>query len=167
MTILGVDPGSRCAGWALVQPAGSRVEYLGHGTIRLDPKAPLSERLAVLFDALKELCRDGAPDTVVVESLFQHKNARSALVLGHARGVVLLCAHHSGATLLELTPAEIKKAVTGRGRADKHQVQQMVVALLGLRTVPAADAADALAVAVAGSVYGRARQMVHGVEVGR
>lgn len=160
MIVLGVDPGSRCAGWAAVEARGSRLLHRGHGVIRLNPQQPLEARLEVLFDRMEAICREVRPERVVVESLFQHKNARSALVLGHARGVVLLAASRTGSTLRQLSPAEIKKAVTGRGRADKHQVQQMVVSMLGLREVPPTDAADALAIAVAGTVQHRFAELV-------
>lgn len=155
MIVAGIDPGSQRTGFGVVRVEGSRIVALHHRVISL-PKEDLSERLSRLFEVLTEALASHRPDLVVLESLFHHKNARSALVLGHARGVALLVAGRCGARVTDLSPSEVKRAVTGNGRADKHQVQQMVKVLLGLPSVPAADAADALAVAVAGATMGRA-----------
>jgi crossover junction endodeoxyribonuclease RuvC len=103
----------------------------------------------VIHDGLRRLLRDSSPDCVVIENLFHAKNVRSALVLGHARGVAVLAAVEAGLPLVEYTPAEIKLAIVGYGRAEKGQVQQMVKLLLGLTAPPTPhDAADALAVAI-------------------
>lgn len=119
------------------------------GVIALEGDLP--GRLASLFEAMTERLTAVAPDVVCLESVFHHKNAQSALTLGHARGVALLAAQRIVGTCGEMSPAEVKKAVTGRGRADKDQVQHMIRALLGLSELPPPDAADALAVAVAGA----------------
>ncbi|MGF1509177.1 MAG: crossover junction endodeoxyribonuclease RuvC [Myxococcota bacterium] len=151
MIVFGIDPGSLRTGWAALEVNGSRMIPLGYGTLRL-PDADLPQRLKTLHRELQERFRRHRPNRVALESLFHHKNARSALVLGHARGVALLAAAETDAQLCELSPAEVKRAVTGNGRAEKLQVQKMVQVLLGLGQVPAQDAADALAVAVAGVV---------------
>jgi crossover junction endodeoxyribonuclease RuvC len=153
--VAGIDPGSQRTGFGVVRAEGSRLSALTHQVISL-PKADLSLRLDRLFATLSELLAAHRPDRVVLESVFHQKNARSALVLGHARGVALLAAGRCGARVADLSPSEVKRAVTGNGRADKHQVQQMVRILLGLSELPATDAADALAVAVAGATIGRA-----------
>ncbi|MEL7371024.1 MAG: crossover junction endodeoxyribonuclease RuvC [Myxococcota bacterium] len=151
MRAFGIDPGSRRTGWGIVTVEGSRTTFIAAGVIRLNESLELSERLCTLHEAMAETLATHRPDCVFLESPFHHKNARSALVLGHARGVALLAARQACSTLGEVTPAEVKKAVTGSGRADKTQVQAMVRAILGLRETPAEDAADALAVAIAGS----------------
>jgi len=157
--VAGIDPGSQRCGFGVVRAEGSRLQALTHRVINL-PKADLSLRLDQLFATLSELLEAHRPDRVVLESVFHHKNARSALVLGHARGVALLAAGRCGASVSDLSPSEVKRAVTGNGRAEKHQVQQMVRVLLGLSVVPATDAADALAVAVAGATIGRAEARI-------
>ena len=124
--------------------------FIQAGVIQLDETLDLAERLASLHEALSDVLVRHQPDCIYLESAFHHKNARSALVLGHARGVALLSARQAGSDLGEVAPAEVKKAVTGSGRADKAQVQAMIRAILGLSAVPAEDAADALAVAIAG-----------------
>lgn len=124
---------------------------IGAGVIQAEESAPLCDRVATVFEGLRaELVRH-APDQVFLESLFHHKSVRSALVLGHARGVALLAARMSVSNIDELSPAEIKKAVTGNGRAEKPQVQEMVRIILGLRERAPTDASDALAVAIAGA----------------
>lgn len=151
----GIDPGSRKTGWGVVDAEGSRVTFVGAGVIRLDESLDLAPRLAALHRGLTEVLGQHRPDCVFIESAFHHKNARSALVLGHARGVVLLSATQADASLGEVAPTEVKKAVTGSGRADKAQVQSMIRAILGLQKAPAEDAADALAVAIAGAARRR------------
>ena len=150
----GIDPGSRRTGWGVIDAAGSRMIYVRAGVIALDEREPLAQRLAALHRELMAVITEHRPDCVFLESAFHHKNARSALVLGHARGVALLVASQADA-LGEVAPAEVKKAVTGSGRADKAQVQAMIRAILGLPSVPAEDAADALAVAIAGATRRR------------
>lgn len=151
MISFGVDPGSRRTGWGAVSIEGSRMVCVDHGVIRVPEAAPLSERLALIFDALEGHLSRLAPERVFLESVFSHKSAKSALVLGQARGVALLAAAKSGRPVGEVSPSEVKKAVTGSGRATKEQVQQMVQALLGLPEAAPSDAADALSVAIAGA----------------
>ncbi len=147
--VLGVDPGSVITGYGLLAGDGiSPPRHVAAGTIRTDRSRPLAERLLTVFEALSELIAEHRPDEVAVEEVFQAKNARSALALGHARGVALLAAAHAGRQVFAYAPARIKQAVTGTGRAGKAQVAQVVARLLGLDQPPPPDAADALAVAL-------------------
>ncbi len=151
MISFGIDPGSRRCGWGAVEVDGSRLTSRGHGVIRLPEASELSARLAILFEQLGEVVEEVAPDRIFLESVFHQKNAQSALILGQARGVALLVAARSGRPVGEVSPAEVKKAVTGSGRATKDQVQEMVRVLLGLPERAPSDAADALSVAIAGA----------------
>ena len=149
MRIFGIDPGSVRTGYGCVETDGTRHRLVICGALSTPSGSLLPERLHVIHDGLKRLLRDSAPDCVVIENLFHAKNVRSALVLGHARGVAVLAAVEAGLPLVEYTPAEIKLAIVGYGRAEKGQVQQMVKLLLGLTAPPTPhDAADALAVAI-------------------
>ncbi len=146
--VLGVDPGTRLCGWGVVARSGSRVTHVDNGVVVLDEKAPLAARLAVLMTRLDGLIETYRPRLAAVETVFHNRNARSALTLGHARGVALAVAAHRGLEIHEYTPQQIKKAVTGGGRASKEQVQQMITMQLELGDPPQADAADAVAAAL-------------------
>jgi len=147
--IFGVDPGSQRTGYGCVESDGSRHHIVVYGTIHSPASAPFPEKLLAIHARLTTLLHECRPDSVAIESLFHAVNARSALKLGHARGVAMLAAVEAGLPVVEYTPAEIKRAVVGYGRAEKAQVQQMVKLLLRLPTVPTPhDAADALAVAI-------------------
>jgi crossover junction endodeoxyribonuclease RuvC len=147
--IFGIDPGSIRTGYGCVQTDGSRHRLVICGAVAPRAASPLPDRLHVIYADLTRLLRDAQPDCVVVENLFHSRNVRSALTLGHARGVAVLAAVQAGVPVLEYTPAEIKLAVVGYGRAEKTQVQRMVMLLLGLDTPPSPlDASDALAVAL-------------------
>ena len=149
MRIFGIDPGSTRTGYGCVETDGARHRLLTCGAIAPPSASSFPERLHVIHDNLTRLLRDSMPDCVVVESLFYSRNVRSALQLGHARGVAVLAAVQAGVPVVEYTPAEIKLAIVGYGRADKRQMQQMVKLLLGLEVVPTPhDAADALAAAL-------------------
>ena len=149
MRIFGIDPGSIRTGYGCVETDGTRHRLVLCGAIRTPARQALPPRLQVIHRELRRLIDEAAPDCVVVENLFHAKHARSALILGHARGVAVLAAVESGLPVLEYTPAEIKQAVVGYGRAEKVQMQQMVKLLLGLDALPTPyDAADALAVAI-------------------
>ena len=147
MRVLGIDPGSRRTGFAVVEREGSRLRALAWGTIALGD-GPMPERLRTLYEAMGALVAEHRPSTVAVEGIFHAKNAGSALKLGHARGVALLVASLNGLEVHEYAPAVVKRAVTSSGRAEKAQVQKMVCLLLGLLETPETDAADALAVAI-------------------
>jgi crossover junction endodeoxyribonuclease RuvC len=147
--IFGIDPGSERTGYGCVQTDGSRHVLVTCGAIKTSPSATFAEKLLVIHSGLATLLSECRPDAVAIENLFHAVNARSALKLGHARGVAMLAAVESGAQIFEYTPAEVKRAVVGYGRAEKPQVQQMIKLLLGLQEPPSPhDAADALAVAV-------------------
>ncbi|HEX9638247.1 MAG TPA: crossover junction endodeoxyribonuclease RuvC [Acidobacteriota bacterium] len=149
MRILGVDPGSAVTGYGLIAGDVRTSRALDYGVLRPPPAAPLAEKLLVVYRGLLEIFERHRPDCAAVESLFHAKNARSALALGHVRGVVLLAAAESGVPTFEYAPMEIKKALVGYGRAEKEQVQMMVTRLLSLPSPPRPlDAADALAVAL-------------------
>jgi crossover junction endodeoxyribonuclease RuvC len=152
MRILGIDPGSRFTGWGLLHREGNRTDYLASGTLRLDARAPLPERLLRLSRGVEALLAEHRPDACALEQIFTARNARSALVLGHARGVIVCAVASHGVALHEYTPAQVKQAVVGAGRAEKWQVAQMVAVLLGLRGASGhalqEDEADALAIAL-------------------
>jgi crossover junction endodeoxyribonuclease RuvC len=145
----GIDPGSERTGYGCVETTGSRHRVVLCGAITTPPRGSFPEKLLVIHQRLTALIAECQPDCVAIENLFYAVNARSALKLGHARGVAMLAAVEAGLPVLEYTPAEIKRAVVGYGRAEKEQVQHMVKLLLGLAAPPSPhDAADALAVAI-------------------
>jgi crossover junction endodeoxyribonuclease RuvC len=147
--IFGIDPGSDRTGYGCVETAGSRRRVVSSGAITTPAGATFPEKLLRIHHRLTLILSECAPDCVAIENLFHAANVRSALKLGHARGVAMLAAVEAGVPVVEYTPAEIKRAVVGYGRAEKHQVQQMVKVILGLTAVPSPhDAADALAVAI-------------------
>jgi crossover junction endodeoxyribonuclease RuvC len=147
--IFGIDPGSHRTGYGCVDSNGSRHRIVTCGAIGTPASCAFADRLHHIHTRLTTLLAECRPDCVAIESLFHAMNVRSALKLGHARGVAMLAAVQSGVTVAEYTPAEIKRAVVGYGRAEKAQVQQMVKLLLGLSAMPSPhDAADALAVAI-------------------
>jgi crossover junction endodeoxyribonuclease RuvC len=147
--IFGIDPGSVRTGYGCVESDGTRHRLVTCGALAAPPHSTFPERLHFIHGGLVRLIGSAAPDCVVIENLFHARNARSALVLGHARGVAVLAAVQAGLPVVEYAPAEIKLAVVGYGRAEKSQLQQMVKLLLGLDAVPSPhDAADALAVAI-------------------
>jgi crossover junction endodeoxyribonuclease RuvC len=147
--IFGIDPGSERTGYGCVDTDGSCHRIVLCGAIRTAARDGFPAKLLTIHTQLTALIGECAPDCVVIESLFHANNVRSALKLGHARGVAVLAAVEAGLPVVEYTPAEIKRAVVGHGRAEKHQVQHMVKLLLGLAAVPTPhDAADALAIAI-------------------
>jgi crossover junction endodeoxyribonuclease RuvC len=147
--VFGIDPGSQRTGYGCVESDGSRHRLVVCGAIVTSPRLGFPAQLLRIHQQLSALLAEHRPDCVAVESVFHAVNVRSALVLGHARGVALLAAIEAGYTCAEYSPAEIKRAVVGYGRAEKQQVQEMVKMLLGLDAVPQPhDAADALAVAI-------------------
>jgi crossover junction endodeoxyribonuclease RuvC len=146
--VLGLDPGTRHFGWGLVAKDGARLSHVAHGVVDTDVKTSIAERLVEIEAALVEVVRAHAPEAVAVESLFFAKDAQAAAKLGHARGVALLVCARARLPIAEYPPARVKRTVVGGGRAEKSQVAAMVRVLLGLREVPAADAADALAIAL-------------------
>jgi crossover junction endodeoxyribonuclease RuvC len=147
--IFGIDPGSERTGYGCVETDGRRPQLVACGAITAHQADSFPQRLARIHAELSLLLASLHPDCVAIENLFYATNVRSALKLGHARGVAMLAAVEAGCQVVEYTPAEIKRAVVGYGRAEKHQVGQMVKLLLGLAAAPTPhDAADALAVAI-------------------
>jgi crossover junction endodeoxyribonuclease RuvC len=147
--VFGIDPGSDRTGFGCVETDGSRHRLILSGAIATPALASFPNKLLVIHARLSVLLSDCRPDCVAIEDLFHAVNVRSALKLGHARGVAMLAAVEAGLPVIEYTPAEIKRAVVGYGRAEKRQVQAMVKLILGLSAVPTPhDAADALAVAI-------------------
>jgi len=151
MLVMGIDPGTLTTGYGFVEAAGGRngMSFADCGGIRTQSRTPLPERLLKVHDGLVELIKRHSPDAVAVENVFFAENARSALKLGHARGVALLAAVECGVPVFEYSPLEIKQAVAGYGHAEKEQVMRMVMALLNLKEAPRPhDASDALAAAI-------------------
>ena len=149
MRVFGIDPGSERTGYGCVETDGRRNRLVACGAITAAAGDSFPDRLARIHRELARLLAKTRPECVAVENVFHAVNARSALKLGHARGVAILAAVEAGCTVVEYTPAEVKRAVVGYGRADKRQVQQMIKLLLGLAKAPSPhDAADALAVAI-------------------
>jgi crossover junction endodeoxyribonuclease RuvC len=160
MIAFGIDPGSVRTGWGVVESEGSRLRSVDFGVITAREKDPLADRLSWIFEGLTRALEASRPDEIFLESIFHHQNAKSALVLGHARGVALLAASRAGKPIAEIAPAEVKKAVAGSGRADKEQVKEMIRIQLGLRECAPADASDALAIAIAGAVRSRFARLI-------
>lgn len=149
MRVFGIDPGSERTGYGCLETDGSRHRIVACGAIRSPALTAFPDKLHRIHSQLTIILAECRPACVAIENVFYSVNARSALKLGHARGVAMLAAVEAGVPVFEYTPAEIKRAVVGYGRADKPQVQQMIKLLLGLSEVPSPhDAADALAVAI-------------------
>ena len=149
MRVFGIDPGSERTGYGCVETDGSRHRIVICGAISSPALASFPDKLHRIHSELTRFIEQCQPQCVAIENLFHSVNVRSALKLGHARGVAMLAAVEAGVPVFEYTPAAIKRAVVGYGRADKPQVQQMVKLLLGLDAVPSPhDAADALAIAI-------------------
>ncbi len=151
MLVLGIDPGTANTGYGVVRGAGGLASTLVEcGVIRTRARDPLPARLREIYEGVRELIERHRPDALAVEDVFYSRNVRTTVVLGHARGVILLAAEQMGIVVNEFAPAEIKKAVVGTGGASKEQVQFMVTRLLRLKTAPQpADAADGVAAALA------------------
>ena len=146
--VLGIDPGSRACGYGIIVAKGSEFSYLTSGRLMLSVKSPLHVRLRELHKGLGDVISEFGPTIAVIEKVFFAKSAHSALSLGQARGVALLSASESGLSIFEYTAVAVKKAVTGYGRAEKKQVQQVMKSILGIRTNLSSDGADALALAL-------------------
>jgi crossover junction endodeoxyribonuclease RuvC len=149
--VLGIDPGTASTGYGVVKGDGlGLVSLVECGVIRTRSRDPLASRLLEIFDGVTELLQRHKPDALSVEDVFYAKNVRTTVVLGHARGVVLLAGQQASVAIHEIPPTEIKKAVVGNGHATKEQVQFMLTRLLKLKTVPQpSDAADGVAAALA------------------
>lgn len=147
--ILGLDPGLRRTGWGVVACEGARLIHVAHGVIAPSDKLPFAERLLTLLTGIEAVIAEHAPDEAAVEETFVNDNARSALKLGHARAMALVAPARAGLPVAEYAATVVKKAVVGTGGADKAQVGWMIARLLPTAGKTTADAADALAVAIA------------------
>lgn len=150
MIVLGIDPGTAVTGYGVVRGDGAAQPILVEcGVIRTHARAPLAKRLREIHDGISELLARHKPDLLAVEDVFYAKNVRTTVVLGHARGVILLAGQQAGVQIEEIPPASIKKAIVGNGSATKEQVQFMLTRLLRLKSAPQpADAADGVAAAL-------------------
>jgi crossover junction endodeoxyribonuclease RuvC len=146
--IIGIDPGLRRCGWGIIETSGNRLTFVAAGTIKPPIEGSLAERLAVLFAELGTVLNQYAPQEAAVEETFVNAGARSALILGQARGVVLLAPAARGLPVAEYAANLVKKSVVGTGHAEKGQVALMVKTLMPAADVKGADAADALAIAI-------------------
>lgn len=149
MVILGIDPGVAIVGYGVVDYTGNRFKTIAYGAVTTPAKTKLTSRIKTIYEELRLLLYRYKPDMMAVEELFFNTNTTTAMAVAQARGVILLAATNEGVPIYEYTPLQIKQAVTGYGRADKQQVQQMTKTLLGLASIPKPDdTADALAVAI-------------------
>jgi crossover junction endodeoxyribonuclease RuvC len=149
LRVLGIDPGTAITGYGIVEGEGDSLTLVTYGAITTPANQPLPQRLQQIYRQLQALIAEWHPESAAVEELFFSKNARTALVVGHARGVALLAITDADLPIQEYKPAEVKQAVAGYGGAPKDQVQGMVQLLLGMEDIPRPDdAADALAVAI-------------------
>ena len=149
MIIMGIDPGFALTGYGIVKYEGNKFRVVDYGVIKTQSKDCLAERLLILHNGLDDIIRNYKPSAVAVEELFFSKNIKTALAVGHGRGIALLAGAKAGLETFEYTPLQVKQAVVGYGRAEKSQVQQMVKTILNLESIPKPDdVADALAVAI-------------------
>ena len=175
MRVLGIDPGTLCTGYGLVEATSEKLKALQWGAIRLSGRIPLHLRLKSIQEGLEEIMRRDPPEAVAVEDLFFARDARAALKLGQARGVAIVAAARLGIEVVSYSPLTVKQAVVGYGRAQKRQVQVTVAALLHLRDLPQPeDASDALALAIchlhsltAESSSTLTRESMQGRQIGR
>ena len=149
MIILGLDPSLSCTGWGVVRSEGTRLMHLANGQLPTNPKSPMAERLALLSAGIAAVIAEHRPDRAACEEVFVNENPKSTLKLAQARGAVLSACGAAQLTVNEHAARLVKKAVVGTGGADKQQVAAMVKVLLPGTTIAGADAADALAVAIA------------------
>ena len=155
MVILGIDPGFARMGWGVISKTGAKFSLIDYGCLETPVKTSLSNRLEKIFDGLSKVLKKIKPDLAGIETLFFNTNAKTAVSVGEARGVILLALKKYGVKVIDVTPLQVKQSVAGYGRAEKVQVQKMVKILLSLSEIPKPDdAADALAIALAtGSIY--------------
>lgn len=150
--ILGIDPGFADTGFGVIKNEGQIITHLSYGSIKTHSKAQFPDRLFSLHNELKEIIKKYQPSLIAIEKLFFAQNTKTAIDVGQARGVILLTAIQEKKEIVEFTPLQVKLAITGYGRADKKQIQEMVRILLQLKIIPHPDdAADALAIAICAS----------------
>ena len=149
VVVMGIDPGSNCTGFGLVEEIKGKLSVVHWGSVRTKPRQSFPERLKLIYNELVAVIQEFSPDVVAVEDMFFATNVKSALKLGQTRGATILAAANQNIAIAEYSPLEVKQSVVGYGRADKVQVQDMVTTLLGLKEKPEPfDASDALAVAI-------------------
>ena len=159
LIILGLDPSLSCTGWGVIRVDGSRLTHTANGQIPTDAKAPMAARLALLQRTLADVIAEYRPDRAAAEEIFVNKNPQSTLKLAQARGAVLAACGTAGLAVNEHAARLVKKAVVGTGGADKTQVQAMLKVLLPGAPITGADAADALAVAIADAHLGMGQEL--------
>ena len=149
MRILGIDPGIAIVGYGVVDKEGNRYKTIAYDAVTTRAHTPLEERLEKVYNGICEIIQTYKPDAMSIEELFFNNNAKTALTVGQARGVIILAAVQNKIPVYEYTPLQVKQALTGYGRASKSQIQQMMKSMLGLNEIPKPDdVADALAIAV-------------------
>jgi len=149
MRIIGIDPGTGILGFGVIDAQKNSFKLVEAGVITTPAHTPLDERLEDIFDSLSDIIKSTKPDVMAIEKLFFSRNISTAISVSHARGVAMLTGRKAGMSIAEYTPPEIKQTITGYGKADKKQVQEMVRLQMGLKEVPKPDdAADALATAI-------------------
>lgn len=155
MRIIGIDPGTGILGFGVIDASGRKSRFVTAGVITTPPHTPLDERLEEIFDGLNDIIAETNPELMSIEKLFFARNVTTAMSVSHARGVAMLAGRKSRLPIAEYTPMQIKQTLTGYGKADKKQVQEMVRLHLGLEEVPKPDdAADALATAITHQMMG-------------
>lgn len=149
MRILGIDPGIAIVGYGVVDKEGNSYKTIAYDAVTTRAHTPLPERLEKVYLGINEIIKTYKPDAMSIEELFFNNNAKTALTVGQARGVIILAAVQNNIPVYEYTPLQVKQALTGYGRASKSQIQQMMKSMLGLTEIPKPDdVADALAIAV-------------------
>lgn len=158
MRIIGIDPGTGILGFGVIDVTGGKLTVVDAGVITTPAHTPLDERLEEIFDGLTGIVADTNPDVMSIEKLFFARNVTTAISVAHARGVAMLVGRKAKMPIAEYTPLQIKQTVTGYGKADKKQMQEMVRLQLGLKVVPKPDdAADALAAAITHHLMNRVK----------
>lgn len=158
MRILGIDPGLAIVGWGIIDYEGAKFRTVAYGALRTPAGICTEERLRLLYEGMEELIKRYSPDCMAIEELFFNTNVTTGIRVAEARGVLLLAAHQGGLAIQEYTPAQVKQAVVGYGKAEKRQVMAMVTMLLGLKETPKPDdTADALAIAICHAHCGGSR----------
>ncbi|RJQ32836.1 MAG: crossover junction endodeoxyribonuclease RuvC [Actinobacteria bacterium] len=164
MKILGIDPGTATTGYGIVEVKDGRLEAIDYGIVSTTPKQETAERLRYIYQDISNLISFHCPDQVAVEQLFFNTNTKTALAVGEARGVILLAIQDKNLKSIDYTPLQVKQAVVGHGRAEKHQVQYMVKNILKLEQTPKPDdAADALAIAICHAHSYQLKELERGV----
>lgn len=149
MRILGIDPGIAIVGYGVVDKEGNSYKTIAYDAVTTKAHTPLEDRLSLVYTGICQIIQEYKPDAMSIEELFFNNNAKTALTVGQARGVIILAAYQNHVPIYEYTPLQVKQALTGYGRASKMQIQQMMKSMLGLTQIPKPDdVADALAIAV-------------------